>query len=192
MSPRLSLTLFACAALAACSTLLPRGSTDTPAGFASFEEAQTALQRVVALKTPTSELASLGFDPVGGANVTLIPYPDIVARLAPNSAVPMDKLDTGIRMCIEAQGGCRGYVFHFERQDRKRKGSFWLDFLNVRRTTYVTGWWFDALIVVTDGNGAVPQLRGTGQHGQGRQAVQSARPVPARGRIRRVCAHPLT
>ena len=151
MGPRLSLTLLACAALAACSTLLPRGSTDTPARFASFEEAQAALQRVVALKTPTSELAGLGFDPVGGTNVTLIPYPDIVARLAPNSAVPMDKLDTGIRMCIEAQSSCRGYVFHYERQDRKRRGGFWLDFLNVRRTTYDTGWWFDALIVVTDG-----------------------------------------
>ncbi len=138
-------------ALGACSSLLPRGSTDTPTGFASFEEAQRAAEQIVAMGTPTGELAKLGFDADAGPNVTLIPYPDIVGRLAPNSAVPFDKLDPGIRHCIEAQTACRGYLFHFERQDRKRQGGFWLDFLNVRRITKVTGWWFDALIVVTDG-----------------------------------------
>lgn len=137
--------------LAACSSLLPRGSTDTPAGFATFEQAQAAAEKIVALETATRELARLGFDPDAGPNVTLIPYPDIVGRLAPHPGVPFDKLDAGIRQCIEAQTACRGYVFHFERQDRKREGSFWLDFLNVRRTTQVKGWWFDALIVVTDG-----------------------------------------
>lgn len=142
--------MFACA-LSACSSLLPRGSTDTPAGFASFKQPQAAAQRIVALETPTSELANLGFDPVAGTNVILIPYPDIVGRLAPHPGVPFDKLDAGIRLCIEAQIACSGYLFHFERQDRKREGSFWPDFLNLRRTTYVTGWWFDALIVVTDG-----------------------------------------
>ncbi|MGZ5194975.1 MAG: hypothetical protein ACXWJM_07190 [Ramlibacter sp.] len=150
MISRLLLLVMACA-LAACTSMLPRGRTDTPAGFENFEQAQTAVSRIAALKTPVSELKSLGFDLQAGTNVTLIPYPDIVGRLAPNSSVPLDKLDAGIRMCIEVQAACRGYLFHFERQDRKREGGFWMDFLNVRRTTYVTGWWFDALIVVSDG-----------------------------------------
>lgn len=131
--------------------MLPRGSTDTPAGFASFEEGREAVQRIVALETPASALPRLGFDPVGGRNVTLIPYPDIVGRLAPHPGVPYDKLDPGIRKCIEAQTACRGYLFHHEREDRRREGGFWLDFLNVRRTTSIKGWWFDALIVVADG-----------------------------------------
>lgn len=138
-----------CAALCACSSLLPRASTDTPAGFASFEEAAAAAQRIVALQTRTSELKNIGFDPVDGRNVTLIPYPEIVGRLVPNPGVPLAKLDPGIRQCIEAQTTCRGYQFRFERQHRQREGSFWLDFLNVRRTTKVTGWWFDALIVIS-------------------------------------------
>lgn len=151
MRTRLALSLLACAALAACASMLPRGRTDTPAGFASFEEAQAAVQRIVAFQTSTSELPQLGFDTVAGKNLTLIPYPDIVGRLAPHPGVPFDKLDPGIRMCIEAQAACRGYLFHYEREDRRREGSFWLDFLNVRRTTNIRGWWFDALIVVTDG-----------------------------------------
>jgi hypothetical protein len=150
MSSHYTLALVVCAALTGCSSLLPRASTDTPAGFASFEQAQAGVERVVALQTSTTELKGLGFDPVAGRNVTLIPYPEIVGRLAPNAAVPMSLLEPGIRKCIEMQAACRGYLFHFEREDRKREGSFWLDFLNLRRTTYITGWWFDALIVVTD------------------------------------------
>jgi hypothetical protein len=139
------------AGLSACTSLLPRGTNDTPAGFGSFEEAEAAVQRIVGLKTRTGELKGLGFDPVAGSNVTLIPYPDIVARLAPHPGVPVDQLDPGIRQCIESQAACRGYLFHFERQSRRREGGFWLDFLNVRRTTNVSGWWFDTLIVVSDG-----------------------------------------
>jgi len=139
------------AALAGCGSLLPRGASDTPAGFATFEEAQAAVTRVVGLQTRTEELKALGFDVAGGANVTLIPYPDIVARLAPYPGVALDQLDPGIRECIASRSACRGYLFHFERQDRKREGSFWLDFLNLRRHTSIKGWWFDALIVVSDG-----------------------------------------
>jgi hypothetical protein len=139
-----------CALLVGCSSLLPRGRTDTPVPFASFEEARDAAERIVALQTRTTELKTLGFDVQSGTNMTLIPYPDIVARLTPHPNVPLLKLDTGIRQCVDAQSACRGYLFRFERQDRRREGNFWLDFFNLRRTTYVRGWWFEALIVVSD------------------------------------------
>lgn len=147
----LSVVALVCAALSACSSLLPRSSSNTPDTFATFETAQAAAQRIVPLETQFSELKGLGFDPESGANVTLIPYPDIVARLAPYPALPLSVLDPGVRKCVDAQAECRGYLFHFEQQDRRRTGSFWLDFLNIRRTTYVTGWSFQALVVVSDG-----------------------------------------
>jgi hypothetical protein len=136
--------------LSACASLLPRGSSDTTNDFLDFSQAKAALERIVALQTSTSELKALGFDIQSGANVTLISYPEIVARLTPNPSVPLDKLDPGIRQCIEVQTRCRGHLFHFERQERKREGSFWLDFFNIRRTTNTKGWWFEALIVVSD------------------------------------------
>jgi hypothetical protein len=148
MRPLIILLAFA---LGGCGSMLPRGSSDTPTGFATFAQAQAAAEQVVPLQTRTEELKNLGFDPVAGSNVTLIPYPEIIARLAPYPGVPLEKLDRGIQQCIEDQSACRGYLFHFERQDRRRKGGFWLDFLNIHRTTYVTGWWFDALIVVSNG-----------------------------------------
>ncbi len=151
MNYRLTFLLFACAALTACSSLLPRGSSDRVGPFATFESAQAAAEQIIPLKTRFSELKGLGFDPENGTNVTLIPYPDIVARLAPYSALPLSALDPGVRKCVEVQTACRGYLFNFERQNRRRSGGFWLDFLNISRTTFITGWSFQALVVVSDG-----------------------------------------
>lgn len=144
------LALFFCTLLGGCASLLPRGKSDTPVGFATFKEARDAAERIVALQTRSPELKTLGFDVQSGTNMTLIPYPEIVARLTPHPNVPLLKLDAGIRECVNAQSACRGYLFRFERQERRREGNFWLDFFNLRRTTYVSGWWFEALIVVSD------------------------------------------
>jgi hypothetical protein len=137
--------------LAGCGSLLPRGSTDAPSPFQTYGQAQEALERMLPFRTQIAEMRALGFDPEEGRNVTLIPYPDIVARLAPYPGVGLADLDPGIRQCILAKSGCHAYVFRFDRQDRKREGGFWSDFLNIRRETQVTGWWFEALVVVNDG-----------------------------------------
>ena len=135
--------------LTACASLLPHGSSATPTPFASFEQARDASAKVVAFQTRTSDLKSLGFDPHDGANVTLIPYPEVVARLAPHPGVPLAELEPGVRQCIQAQSLCSAYLFHFEQQDRRREGGFWSDFLNISRVTKVSGWWFDLLVVVS-------------------------------------------
>lgn len=142
--------LLAGAALSACTSLLPKSSTMTSPRFTSFEEARSAAEQIRPLTTPIQELESLGFDILAGQNVTLVPYPEIIVRLTPHPAVPINLLDPGTRRCIDIQMACRGYVFRFEREDRKREGSFFLDFFNVRRTTHLTGWRFEALIVVSD------------------------------------------
>lgn len=135
--------------LAGCTALLPHGRSRAVGPFQTYEEASQAAARIVALHTRPDELKALGFDLQAGANVTLIPYPEIVARLTPHPNVPLLKLDPGIRLCAEEQAACRGYLFRFEQQQRQREGNFWLDFFNVRRTTRIHGWWFEALIVVS-------------------------------------------
>lgn len=93
MKHRLPLVVFACVVMSGCSSLLPRSSSDTPGGFATFEAAQAAAERIIALETRFSELKGLGFDPEGGANVTLIPYPDIASAAG---SLP-DLADVGTR-----------------------------------------------------------------------------------------------
>jgi hypothetical protein len=150
MLTRFSLIGLMISVLFGCSAWLPRGTSDSVAGFGTFDQARDAAERIKPLVTRTSELKDLGFDLHQGLNVTLVSYPEIVVRLTPHPGVPIERLDAGTRQCIEVQMQCRGYLFRFERQDRRREGSFWLDFFNVDRTTYVTGWWFEALIVVSN------------------------------------------
>ena len=150
MRARIIIVLLAGVALTGCSSLLPSSSTAASAGFGSFEEARLAADRVVPLTTRVAELGPLGFDIREGLNVSLVSYPEIVMRLTPHPGVPISLLDSGVRQCIDIQMACRGYVFRFEREDRKRDGNFFSDFFNVSRTTHLTGWRFEALIVVSD------------------------------------------
>lgn len=136
------------ALLAGCAGMLPRASSDTPAPFASYAQAQEAAGRIVPFRTTVAELRGLGFDAENGRNVTLIPYPDILARLAPYPGVPLDQLDPGIHACVLAGTDCRAYLFRFSQEHRRREGAFLADFFNLQRTTHVTGWTFQALVVV--------------------------------------------
>lgn len=149
MNTRRIVPLLAALQLAGCAGMLPRGSSDTPSPFATYGDAHAAAEKIQPFETKLADLPALGFDPDRGKNITVIPYPEIVARLAPYSGVAFDQLDPGIRACIAAQTGCRGYLFTFRREDRKREGSFLADFLNVRRLTHVTGWFFETLVVAS-------------------------------------------
>ncbi len=78
-----SLAVLGCAGLFACANLLPDQAADSRPPFESFASARAALERIEPFKTHAAELGALGFDVQGQRNVTLIPYPDLVARLAP-------------------------------------------------------------------------------------------------------------
>lgn len=138
-------------ALAGCSHLLPEGSVAVGVSFGSFEAARQSFEQIVPYRTSVAELVPLGFDPAGSLNVTLIPYPDLVGRLAPNASVAFAELDPGIRDCILARMACSAYEFRIAHETRTRTDNFMLDFLNFRRTTVVTGWRFEGLVVVRDG-----------------------------------------
>lgn len=152
--PAIHLRFFlACAslALAGCTPLLPRASSVAASSFDSYEAARQALEKVIPYQTKFEELRALGFDPQASANVTVIPYPEVVTRLAPHPGVPLEQLEPGVRDCILAQTLCRAYVFRYGQQRRVREGGFWSDFFNFDRTVSVTGWRFEGLVVVRNG-----------------------------------------
>jgi hypothetical protein len=137
--------------LGGCSSLLPTGSTETSTAFTSFDQARLALEQIQPYRTMAGELERLGFNTANIRNVTLIPYPDLIARLAPNASVAIADLDKGIQDCILARGRCTLYEFRFAQEARERTGIFLVDFFNFRRTTVTTGWRFTALVAVSDG-----------------------------------------
>ena len=137
--------------LGGCASLLPRGASEQPSGFDTFDAAAQAFDKVVAYNTTVEQLKALGFDLRSSPNVTLISYPQLTGRLAPDRGVPFEAIDPGIRDCIVARLACQAYEFHMGRETTRREGSFMLDFLNFRRETRVTGWRFEGLLAVRDG-----------------------------------------
>ena len=152
-----------CLLLCSCANLLPRGDSEQPSGFDSFEAAAQAFEKVVAYRTTVEQLRALGFDLQSSPNVTLISYPQLTGRLAPDRGVPFEAIDPGIRDCIVARLACQAYEFKLGRETTRREGGFLPDFLNFRRTTRVTGWRFEGLLAVRDGvvlfrsHGGVPR-----------------------------------
>ena len=96
------------------------------------------------------DLKQLGIDPFANPNITILTYSDILRRFVPSTIIQPDDLDGGIRDCLAAKELCRGYEIDHKQIKRKRYGNFWLDFLNFDRKTEVTGWRFNAVIVIKD------------------------------------------
>lgn len=131
--------------------MLPHGNSDVPTEFQTFEAAANAFDRITSHKTTVGDLKVLGFDLQASSNLTLIPYPQLTARLSPDPGVPFETLDPGIRECILARHACQAYEFHLAQEATHREGGFLLDFLNFRRTVRTTGWRFNGLLAVRDG-----------------------------------------
>ncbi len=137
--------------LAGCAELLPKASSEIASPWKSYEEAKAAADRIVAFRTTTAELKALGFDPFAIPNVQLLNFSDIVLRFPVSANLPLDKLDPGLRQCFEAGNKCDGYSVSIREMKRTRVGNFWLDSLQFYRVTDVTGWSFNALVLIVDG-----------------------------------------
>lgn len=157
--------LAAAVALAGCAELLPKAETVVSNPWHSYEQAKAAIERIVPYQTTTRELKERGFDPFVTQNVQLLNYSDIVLRFPISGSMPMDRLDRGLRECLEAGKECTGYAIAVRETKRDRVGNFWADALNFHRVTDVTGWSFNALVLVVGGRavyvtwGGQPMIR---------------------------------
>ena len=140
--------ILAAAALFGCQSLLPRADLATQQAWGDFEEARAAIERIAPRLTTRADLSAAGIDPLKNASVTILGLPDVMQRFTVGTAVDAQALDPGIRECLAAGNTCTGYSILVRRSDRKRIGNFWLDTFNFRREIDVTGWTFNALILL--------------------------------------------
>jgi len=159
------LALAAALLLAGCADLLPKSQSEVRGLWGSYEEAQAALRRVVPYQTTAADLSALGIDPFRAENVRLLTFSDIALRFPLGGGFSVDRLDPGLRECLEAGTRCEGYAIATRQVHRDRVGDFWLDALNFRRTVDVRGWSFNALLLLVEGrvvyvlHGGEPAIR---------------------------------
>lgn len=136
--------------LAGCAELLPKASTEISNPWHSYEDARAAIDRIVPYRTTLADLKAAGIDPFVTPNVQLLTFSEIVLRFPLSGSMPMDRLDRGLRECLEAGKECRGYQVSVREMKRNRIGNFWLDSLNFYRVVDVSGWSFHALVLAVD------------------------------------------
>ncbi|HYD81014.1 MAG TPA: hypothetical protein VEC06_14500 [Paucimonas sp.] len=141
--------LFA-AGMSGCATLLPDAHQNPETPWRNYADAQAMYARIVPGKTTLSELKALGIDPERTANITVLDHVDLLRRLVPTATFDIGLLDPGLQECMKAPRSCTGYEIEQTHVDRRRVGSFWLDFFNFQRTIDITGWHFDAVFVLKD------------------------------------------
>ena len=137
--------------LSGCMALLPRSESGAKSQWANFDTATENFNRIKPYETNKSQLLALGMDPVSNPNITILNYSDVIRRFIPSSAVASENLDRGISECIAAKNECSAYEIDVKSLKRKRNGNFWLDALNFKRHTDISGWRFTGLIVMKGG-----------------------------------------
>lgn len=157
--------LAAAAALSACTALLPTGQEQVHSPWHNFAEARDAIDRIAPDKTTVAELQAVGIDPYVSPNVQLLSYSDILLRFPLTMSNGHDHLDPGLHRCLDSGKSCTGYAIAIRETHRDRTGNFWVDTFGFKRVTDVTGWSFNALILMVDGKvvytlySGQPQLR---------------------------------
>lgn len=142
--------LLALLLLCGCADLLPKARTEVASSWRSYEQAKAAVERIVPYETTMADLKTAGIDPYVTPNVQLLNYSEIVLRFPLSGSMPMEKLDRGLRECLEAGKACEGYSVTALETKRDRTGNFWLDALQFYRVIDVSGWSFNALILLVD------------------------------------------
>lgn len=133
-------------ACAGCADLLPKSKAEVLSAWSSFDAARESIEAIVPGKTTAQELRALGIDPYASANVQLLTYSDIALRFPVN--LPGGPIDDGLRTCLAAGKACVGYAIAVRDVKRDRVGSFWQDALGFKRVVDISGWSFNALILL--------------------------------------------
>ncbi|AQV00244.1 hypothetical protein [Desulfococcus multivorans] len=134
-----------------CSGLLPSSKRDTKTIWASYDAAKKSFDEIVPYKTTTEDLRRLGYDPFVAANIKVLTYIELLYRFLPNNSITKADLDEGIQDCLLAKDACTGYEVALWRRHEDRFGNVFLDLFSFRRKTKVTGWEFNAFIIMKNG-----------------------------------------
>ena len=134
--------------LSSCADLLPRAKQETQTPWRSYAEAYVMFEQIVPGKTHLADLKALKIDPDQTPNVALLSHADLLRRLFPATSYDADKIEPGLRACMSSQHNCFAYEIEQVSLDRRRFGNFWADFFNFRREVDISGWRFNAVIVV--------------------------------------------
>lgn len=134
--------------LSACVSLLPSSKQINDLPWSSYQQAQDVFARITPMQTRLADLKKMGIDPDTTPNVALLNHADVTRRLVAISTMEISFLPPLVQQCLAAHTECFAIQIEQKHLDRKRYGNFWLDFLTFNRQVEISGWQFEALIIM--------------------------------------------
>ena len=157
VSATFMLSLVGCGGLG----LLPHDSQVlASANFQTYDQVAVAYTDIVPGQTRLTDLPKLGFDTATTPNVEVLSYLGVIERFMPRNSLTFDHLAPPVQACIEAQDRCSAFVFHPQRIESRRLGSFFLDVFGFERQTLDTGWQAEVVLLMQDGHVAYKLMSG--------------------------------
>jgi hypothetical protein len=136
--------------LAGCSSLLPHSTQELKTPWHDYGEAQALFDKIIPQKTNLTDLKNLGFDPKQTSNISILNQADLLRRLLGSASFDIGILDAALHVCVVPHSSCFAYEVEQTFTAKKRIGNFLLDFLNFDRQTDISGWQFDAIVVLNE------------------------------------------
>ncbi len=134
--------------VSACASLLPSTKQINDLPWNSYQQAQQVFALITPTQTRLPDLQKMGIDPDKTPNVTLLNHADVTRRLVAISTLEISFLPPLVQQCLASYTECFAFQIEQKRLDRKRYGNFWLDFLTFNRKVEISGWQFEALIIM--------------------------------------------
>ena len=133
-----------------CSSLLPKSKEVTASPWQSYQDAQDAFDKIIPGHTTIADLRQMSLDPARNANIAILNYADVMRKFMLNQSFSVSDLDNGVRDCVLAKIGCRGFEINQSQVNKQRLGNVVLDVLGFQRETHTVGWRFSGLILLKD------------------------------------------
>ncbi len=134
--------------LSACVSLLPTSKQINDLPWNTYQQAQEVFALITPMQTKLVDLQKIGIDPEKTPNVTLLNHADVTRRLVAISTLEIAFLPPLVQQCLARYTECYAIQIEQKHQERKRYGNFWLDFLTFDRKVEISGWQFEALIIM--------------------------------------------
>lgn len=144
----LALAAFCC--LSGCASLLPTSKMEMKMPWQNYAEAKSTFDRIIIQKTTIDELTAMAINADVTPNIVSLNHADLLRRLVNVPLLDPGMLDDGLHTCLVKRQKCTGLEIEQTHTERERIGSFWLDVLGFRQETSVTGWRFNAVIVLDE------------------------------------------
>lgn len=140
-----------CLVVPGCSALLPSSREATANPWKSYEEAELTFDKIIPGQTTEGDLKNLQLDPRTNPNITILNYSEVLMRFVPHSSISLADLDRGVRECVSAKVLCKGFSVSQSSVQKNRNGNFVADVLGFSKSTHITGWKFNGLLLIKEG-----------------------------------------